>query len=33
MVKVMLKLSKVTYVISLLHICKIWVKSFVLALA
>lgn len=27
MVKTMLKLSKMTYVIGLLNICKIWVKS------
>ena len=27
MIKVMLKLSKLTYVIGLLNICKIWVKS------
>ena len=27
MVKTMLKLSKLTYVIGLLSICKIWVKS------
>lgn len=27
MVKAMLKLSKMTYVIGLLSMCKIWVKS------